>query len=323
MGEPRFAYNNRVEKQPQKSFFGRAFLVVSAFALAAVTYATVGGPTLIYDFRYNPADESVYYTEQDSGGRGCPPELFKLSLNSGSTTVVYSCDRGFAEDASPVSEIAAIVEGFKPLTPISLKKNSIEVDVDFVRAENYSPEFEEVVRRHFTATVHQRGNKVAELPITGCNLEQPFTFAGYAIPGFDKKIVLLLSTKGDCFEGGYTKETLHMVGGVGNLDKDFRYNSMKWGEALVPNEGTLVVFEVDSVGELGDGYGSPDPDDEPAAPDSGNGSDELEPEAERPVFAREEKSSTLPIALAVAVSLCVGLLLGMLLFRKPGAPTVV
>ena len=56
--------------------------------------ATVGGPTFIYDFRYNPLDESVYYIKQDFGGRGCPPELIRLSLNSGKTDIAYSCSEG-------------------------------------------------------------------------------------------------------------------------------------------------------------------------------------------------------------------------------------
>lgn len=275
-------------------------LLAAALALGAtVAHATVGGPTLIYDFRYNPADESVYYIEEDHGGRGCPPELYKLSLNSGAASVVYSCDQGSAEGASPVSEIDAIIEGFKPLSPISLKKNGIEVDVDFVRSEMWEYGSDSgVSKRHFTATVYQRGGKVAELPVAGCNLEQPFTFAGYAIPGFEKKIALLLSTKGDCFEGGYTNETLHMVGGVGGLDKDFSYNSMKWSQPLAPNEGTLVVFEADEIAAPVDE--KPDEDDD-------------EPAAEVPVAGADDGAPSAAVLVTVAVvSVLAGLGLGRL-----------
>lgn len=221
--------------------------------------ATVGGPIYISDFKYNPADESVYYIWQSYGGRGCPPELFKLSLNSEQVDKVYSCEQGekflsqngeydYSRIGLIGAEIDKITESFKRLSPLSLRTNNINVDVDFVQAESLGLEFpDEIIRRHFTATVYQDNKKVTEFSIVGCNIEQPFLFQGYAIPGFEKKIILLLSAKGDCWEGGYIYETLHVVGGVDNLDKINIGNFYKDMSALTPNEGNLVIFESEKV----------------------------------------------------------------------------
>jgi len=230
-----------------------AMLVFSG-VLVGTVQATVGGPTFIYDLRYNPQDESVYYTKVSESGRGCPPELMKISLVSGQSQVVFSCSDGEKLTASSgyefslvAEEINKIVSNFNNLAQINLKKNKISIDVSFVDYKKYGPETNEIQSANFIASVYQDNKKVIDLPITGCNLEQPFTFAGYAIPGFDKKIVLLLSTKGDCWEGGYTYESLYVVGGLDNLDKTSFSNDYKTASALTPNEGTLVVFEADKL----------------------------------------------------------------------------
>lgn len=232
-----------------------SFVIISSIFVFTKTQATVGGETVIYNFKYNPIDESVYYIKQSYSGRGCPPELIKLSLNTGKDEVVYSCDE--AEKLSTESdwpsfsganfEINKIIDGFKSLTAIDLKKNNISIDVNFTKAEIFEDNPEYIIRREFIANIYQNNKKISEFKIAGCNLEQPFTFQGYAIPGFEKKIILLLSTKGDCFEGGYVYETLHIAGGIENLDKSSIGNFYKSTSLLVPNEGNLVVFKSDII----------------------------------------------------------------------------
>jgi len=233
-------------------------LAIFAFGILFVAHsalATVGGPTFIYTFKYNPLDESVYYIQNSESGRGCSPELMKLSLNSSKSQIVFSCEEGEKllgggddYNINPVNvAINKIIQNFKDLTPINLKTNRISIDVNFVNYENISPEITEIKNANFIASVYQDNKKIVDLPISGCNLEQPFVFGGYAIPGFNKKIVLLLSAKGDCWEGGYIYETLHIVGGLNNLDKTYLSNFYKESSALIPNEGTLVVFESEGV----------------------------------------------------------------------------
>lgn len=231
-------------------------LIIAFFSSAFFVSATTGGPTFISTFKYNPVDESVYYILQDNGGRGCPPELMKMSLNTGKKEVVYSCDEGMKlleknnyNNSIVYSEINKIIKDYKPLTQINLKDNQISVDVNFLNSEKYPQEVrgDEIMNSNFTASIYQDNVKVTDLPIVGCNKEQPFLFAGYAIPGFEKKIVLLLSSLGNCFEGGYTNETLYVVGGVSNLDKTFYSNLMKDFSALIPSSGTLVVYEPEKI----------------------------------------------------------------------------
>ncbi|MDP3996511.1 MAG: hypothetical protein Q8P86_02360, partial [bacterium] len=82
----------------QTCAFLKGTLSVFVFSLLLLTtessFATVGGPTYISDFKYNPADESVYYIVNSQSGRGCPPELAKISLNSGISEMALSCDEG-------------------------------------------------------------------------------------------------------------------------------------------------------------------------------------------------------------------------------------
>lgn len=225
-------------------------IVIFSFLLSTIEYtsATVGGETFIYDVKYNPSDESVYYTQIDLSGRGCPPELKKVSLTSEKTSVVFSCDEGEKLSGEQVnSQINSITKNFKALLPIGLKNNGIAADITFIKAETYDSESEDILLRHFVVDVYQNGKKIKEFPITGCALNQPFTIQGYSIPGFDKKILLLISAKNNCHEGGYIYESLQVLGGVDNLDKTITGNFYKNSSALLPNESNLVIYGPDKV----------------------------------------------------------------------------
>jgi hypothetical protein len=234
-------------------------LITSIFVLtlfASTTLATVGGPTYIGFFTYNSADESVYYVQNSQSGRGCPPELKKISLATKEVTTSFSCDQGealvgrgnYTEGLALARDrINQITTSFKDITPISLPKNNIRIDVTFVRSEKTDPSVDWTTMSHFVAKVYQGNTKVDEFPITGCTIEQPFTFAGYTVPGFDKKIILLSSTKGDCFEGGYISERLHVVGGVDGLNKEYSGQYKSDQSPLIPDESNIVLFERDSV----------------------------------------------------------------------------
>ena len=190
----------------------RICIILAFFSTVSIVSATVGGEKHMDSFTYNPANESVYYIKSDFGGRGCPPELFKMSLVSGKTDIVIPC----GDDMNDVlnRKIQAATSGFKPLIPFELGTHAIAINVAFVRSEQYSPEIDEISMSHFTATVYQDEKKVYDFPVQGCSAGQPFTFQGYSIPGYDKKIIVRLTTKGDCFEGGYKYDTAHVVGGV-------------------------------------------------------------------------------------------------------------
>ncbi len=288
----------------------RTVLILAAIIIAsfpAISHATVGGPTYIYSFKYNPTNESVYFVKQSESGKGCPPELLKMSLATGATDVVFSCDQGIAlmTDGSsagytPVNTaINNIVKNFKDLTPIHLQKNNIAIDVNFVRSEKLIPEDDFIVRSHFMAKVFQDNTMLAEVPIVGCALDQPFVFSGYAIPGFEKRIVLLLSTKGDCFEGGYINETLYTVGNITNIDRTSVGDPlMKVAGPLVPSAATLIVFEKDKVDLIA------------TTTDNGTNPIGTVPNSQGNSYP------PVPIALAAVIGIIIGLVLGALIYRN-------
>jgi uncharacterized membrane protein len=275
---------------------------ISLFTLLAgssIAYATVGGPTYVGSFTYSHDSESVYYTQITEGGRGCPPELKTISLDTGKIGTSFSCDQGeslatgdYQETLTKVTnEISKLTKDQKPLMPLSLPLNKISVDVSFVREEFAEGDPSMRIKSYFLAEVYQNERKIDEFEITGCSKDQPFTFAGYSIPGFEKKIILLSSTKGDCWEGGYTREQLHVVGGpLATLDTRFSTSEVKTLNApLVPSESTLVVFEKD-------GKSTPTA---PIATTSG-----------------QETSSSVKIILIIIAALVVGMVFGKLFTRK-------
>lgn len=238
-----------------KTTFLAIFTLVLAIFTSSEAYATTGGPTYVYDFTYNHQDESVYFVEIDESGRGCPPILNKISLNTNTIESVISCDQGEAmrdqsgsyDNEVVVAEIEEITSEFRDLSQIHLSDNEISVDVNFSQdmylenGDNY------LLGKEFLAHIFQGNEKVLEQDIRGCSMDQPFTFAGYSIPGFNEKIVMLVSAVSDCVEGGYTGETLFVVDGVDDLDKSYTTNNYKEPSALVVSEATLTVYESQEV----------------------------------------------------------------------------
>jgi hypothetical protein len=233
------------------------FITISTL-IPKFTIATVGGNYTVYDFRYNPKDESVYYLVQDFGGRGCPPTLNKISLESEEIFSVFSCNDGeekVMKDPSynVLSDIYTITQNFKNLMPIDLNKNSINIDVNFKKDEFFDELSGELKQKIFNVDIFQNGNKIDGFELSGCYLDQPFSFKGYQIPGFEKKIILLVSRTRDCFEGGYIGESIFVINNIENLNKDYFSSSYKGDDPLYPDKGVLIVSENDSVKEKTNG----------------------------------------------------------------------
>jgi hypothetical protein len=163
----------------KRSYFIAA-VVVALAASAGVAYATVGGPTYIYDFRYNPADESIYYVSASQGGRGCPPVLNKLSIRSGVEETVFSCEQGEAllAQSAPghwypaplMQKFDELTKNFRRLLPVNLPENGIAIDLDAVQTRHIDgTDF--LLATDFSATVFQNGTRVASFPVSGCSKE--------------------------------------------------------------------------------------------------------------------------------------------------------
>ncbi len=209
-------------------------------------HATVGGPTYVYSLKYNPADASLYYTEQSEGGRGCLPILKKISLVSLEVSDVISCNQSEGLSLSDVfTEINAVTKGFKDLTQISLAQNNIRIELTNPQTKKI-PNDNYVINTLFTAQVYQNDTLIGEFPVSGCSADQTFLFGGYAFTSLNKKIALLLSTKGNCFEGGYIYESLHIIN-ANVKDKSFVANYLKSEVPLVESSATLSPIYLENT----------------------------------------------------------------------------
>lgn len=214
--------------------------------------ATVGGPTYISAIASK--DNAVYYTVNDGGGRGCPAIIHRVDLATRQDTEVKSCDE-FEREFSETEEgrqkysqfIADTYQSLSYLGSVSLKKNNIAVRVDAVseRAEGDMMYWTE-----FRATISQNSKVIAEVPFRGCSKDQPHIFEGYMIPDTDAMAVLI-SNKGDCFEGGYVKEHLSVIKGIQYYDTNI-IRGFKQESATEPNLGNVVVYASQDAPDNGD-----------------------------------------------------------------------
>jgi len=238
----------------KKIYYMSSLILLALILVVPKVYATVGGPTFIHNFKYNTADQSIYYVETSASGRGCPPMLMKVSVVTEVVDVMHSCDEGeeFIKNSNNnfgvvLPALYKVTSGYSDLNLVNLKSNGIKIDVNLIDFVTL-PDTDYVMNANFTASIYQNGIKISDIPLAGCNTEQPFVFSGYSIPGYTDKMALVISTKNDCMEGGYTYEKMYIVSGVKNLVNSTSYGR-KENSALVPSEDTLVVFEPDTVKE--------------------------------------------------------------------------
>jgi hypothetical protein len=217
------------------------FVAVSIFiGTASIANATVGGELLVSGVHYNTQTKSVIYSLQDNGGRGCPPSLLALNSVTGQSKTIFDCDSKLSSAYQTYeARNADYVKNFQPVSPVNIKKLGLGVTLTKLSEEKMGDE-NWIVRTMFRMTVTQNGLKMYEKDISGCSVEQPWVIGGYVAQDLKNKLILLVSGKGDCFEGGYVTESLHIVPAV--ID-GFQYiNAYKGSWPLIPTIGNLVVY---------------------------------------------------------------------------------
>lgn len=178
-------------------------------------------------------------------GKGCPPIIHTINLANLQDTEVKTCDEVFAHFFKDYDNrnrynqfIRDTFQNLSYLGSVSLKKNNIDVNVEFI-SKNVT-EGGEVLWREFYATISQDGKSLTRIYFRGCFKDQPHIFEGYKIPNTDF-MAILISNKGDCFEGGYVNESLHIIKGIKYYDTNI-VRSIKEESATEPNRGNMVVF---------------------------------------------------------------------------------
>lgn len=223
--------------------------VIFSFSISTEkVLATVGGPTYISSIAFNAQENSVYYTVHENGGRGCPPIIHEINLTTLKDLEVKSCTRVEQEFLSGEYEegikkysqfVAGTYQNLPYLGSVSLEKNNISIDVEFL-SEHIEDGY--TLWSEFSAVVIQGNEEISKINFRGCAKDQPHIFEGYRIPNSDT-MAILISNKGDCFEGGYVNEGLYVVKGIKYYDTDI-VRSIKEQSATEPNQGNTVVYAV-------------------------------------------------------------------------------
>lgn len=229
-------------------------------------FATSGGSITSdpENLRYNSANESIYYLSSHPQGEGCGGVFVQneLILETGKVEnpqcqdfPVY--DYGEEEWSDHVDDVKKrfeeVLSGYSKLTPISLKDNNIS----FVLKEGvdtfleFDPEYK--ISKSFQVLVQKDGHTIDNFDVLGCKIDQPFSFTGFSIPGFNKRIALHVSTShGNCFEGGYSYDYVKSISGLSNIDKtpvflDGKYENIlgsEWGShSIYISDNSMIVYE--------------------------------------------------------------------------------
>ncbi len=173
--------------------------------------ATVGGPITISEVRTNADGSEVIYVEQNMGGRGCPPEIYKLDLASGAKSLLVSCNESEQNKVAYDAKFAETLAQF----PVAL--NSVELLSLNTRAQvNVTREVKEdlannvFARTDFKVDILRNDQKLRTLEYSGCKPDQAHEFKIYPLTN-PEKLLIKSTSIGDCFEGGYSVDLIHLV----------------------------------------------------------------------------------------------------------------
>ncbi|MBU4338671.1 hypothetical protein KKB43_03770 [Patescibacteria group bacterium] len=300
-----------------KKYILLSIVILTTFSLLILgekVLATVGGQTYISEIAYNTTNSSVYYLVNDYSGKECPPVIHSINLANNQDTQIKTCDEVFQEFFKNYSEennqkyrqfISDFYKNLFFIGSVSLKKNNINVSVSTLseRVENGEKYWTE-----FRAILTQDNKEVAKIDFRGCDKEQPHIFEGYKIPNSDA-MAILISNKGDCFEGGYVRETLHLVRGIKYYDTNI-VRSFKESSATEPNLGNMIVYASSR-----DATNNNNIDNSTNIPAN-------QPEVTQPTQQNQPKNLvTVSMMLSGVVILVAGILLGYLIGKRSARPT--
>lgn len=224
------------------------------FAPMQPAHATVGGPIFVKNLAYNAASNSIYYQEDNYTARDCTnPLLWQINLTTSTTTPVMSCqetydkyfaagDTGDDGNAGQIMYDAYVSKFYQDLAilpRISFDLNKISINV-IATSEHFDDDMK--FWTNFRATVRQDEAELSTIEFRGCTSSQPHLFQGYKVPDSDK-LVLTISGIGDCLEGGYLNETVHIINGV-SWYSDFELDLK---ELLASDMSTLVYTSTTSA----------------------------------------------------------------------------
>lgn len=202
--------------------------------------ATVGGPSLVYNLRTNVEAREVVYDFHGLDGKGCPPEVFSLNLETGELRVVADCDDPEYEAAYAASIVAYPI----PLARMHLPYNQVSAKASVLREIEVNPD-NFAGGTEFGLDLFQVEKKIAAFTYFGCYPNQPHILEAYGTAD-ESVAVIVVSTIGDCFEGGYIRERVFVAKGLTSL---YDYSLGEGRKTATPavvdadaETGNIVVF---------------------------------------------------------------------------------
>ena len=206
-------------------------------------HATVGGPTYVYNVRAAASagtePKELMYVTHSMSGKGCPPEIFTLNRETGARKILADCDDAKHEQVFKDTLLKYPVA----LNRVHLPFNSIRAEVTVLGETAEDPDTYMGKRTDFRLDIFQNDIKIGTYTYAGCYPNQPHIIEGYSTPK-GTLVALIVSTISDCFEGGYTGETLYSIKGA-TLHYDYPQVARGENEPAVAdanNEtGTILV----------------------------------------------------------------------------------
>lgn len=211
------------------------------------SHATVGGPTFISNIQTDAKGQEIIYEIWFQSGKGCPPELHSYNLQIGLKKVLLSCDELLKlSNRDQMVETEVTMSKYPVmLKRIDLNKNKITA-VSTVTDEQKYDELKGLFgKTSFSLDIFQDGIKKTTYVYQGCKPEQQQIIDGYRIPN-SKFMILILSTTGNCFEGGYTKQ--HMIVVPNTTIYDANALSITTNATPTPGNGRITLVAKNPTG---------------------------------------------------------------------------
>ncbi len=181
--------------------------------------ATVGGPIYISNIQGKNGSTEIIYEINSYSGRGCRPTIVTQDAITGIKKELLSCNESEKlSDNDFLIEEEVLLSGYPTvLDRIDLNKNKISAVITSAIEEKYDASKGNFGGTDFSVDIYQDSVKKATITYKGCKPNQPQVINGYRMLN-NKGIVFVVSTIGDCFEGGYTEQRVYIVNDIAILD---------------------------------------------------------------------------------------------------------
>ncbi|MCF7835045.1 hypothetical protein K9M48_03230 [Candidatus Gracilibacteria bacterium] len=217
----------------------KIILITFILSCLGISWATVGGPTIIDNIYYDQTSNSIRYSQSFYNGLG-GSKIFQYGLdNKQKQQITQLGDMEFMENRlmSDLDQLNNyfINQGFTPLKEFQLDKLAIKISLKLdhfnqiqdnesfqiiqVAPYDYIDNPENYMMSGYVSsygrinTIYLGDQILSQIPISTCRLD-PINFRGMGLENLDTTLIIVSSAKKDCREGGYLGEEAHIIDGI-------------------------------------------------------------------------------------------------------------